>query len=123
MLLRENEIEPFFKRLIEGEEKEITQDSSVEFFVVQTTKFVNRPKIFNTNDCLPSGQYQTKQIFNDSVKIERERMGIFLMYPPFGPKLGPFYYPLFRYPQNCTSDINVASNEASEKIFISFFLN
>ncbi|KAL9876584.1 histone-lysine N-methyltransferase SETMAR-like isoform 1-T4 [Glossina fuscipes fuscipes] len=135
-LAKRNEIEPFLKRMVTGDEKWITYDNPVRKRwwsksgeAPQTARKVLLCiwwdwKWIIHYELLPYGQTLNSNLYYQ--QLDRLKIAIdqeVLMHPPYSPDLAPSEYRLFLALQNFFNDKKLESREDCENRLLEFFAN
>ncbi|XP_043502667.1 histone-lysine N-methyltransferase SETMAR-like isoform X1 [Polistes fuscatus] len=142
-LLKRNEIEPFLKRLITGDEKWITLQQSESSKTMIKSEFtsskvmlcvwwdwkdkvhqaieIKRPELINSEGIV--FHHDNARSYT-SLETHQKLRGLgweVLMHPPYSPDLAPSDYHLFRPLQSSLNGVKLTSKEACENQLLQFF--
>ena len=142
-LIKRNEIDPFLKRMVTGDEKWVTYDN-----IVRKRSWSKRGKAAQTvakpgltarkvllciwrdfkgiihYELLPSGQTLNSNQYCEQLTVKLRELGWEVsMHPPYSPDLAPSDYHLFLALQNFLSDKKLGSREDYENRLLEFFAN
>ncbi|GFV73289.1 transposase [Trichonephila clavipes] len=115
------EIDPFFKRMVTGNEKRVTYDNIVrkrsELKRIEAAQTVAKPGLTSRKDnAMPHTSVVTSQKpWEFGCKV--------LLHPPYSPDLEPNDYHLFLALQNFQSDKKFGSREDCENRLLDLFAN
>ncbi|XP_029162233.1 histone-lysine N-methyltransferase SETMAR-like [Nylanderia fulva] len=103
-LLKRNEIEPFLKRVITGDEKWITYDNRK-----RQRSWIRDDVVFHHDNARPHTSLMTRQ------KLRELGLEV-LMHPPYSPDIAPSDYHLFRSLQNFLNGIKLLSKKPVKQL-------